>query len=326
MGSKLFQILFLKLANITFNEQLLENDFQILIRFLKQADRSHFMYRDFQARNIMIYKNEPWFIDYQGGRKGPLQYDLASLLFQAKADLPFEFRQQMLEYYIDELKNEVKTDRSPFIAFYYGFVLIRTLQVLGAYGFRGFFERKPHFVESIQYAIMNLSWLIENVELPLEMPELNRCLNEIIASDKSKTKKQTGEDLVVEINSFSYIYGQIPEDKSGHGGGFVFDCRSLPNPGRYAEYKQLSGLDKPVIDFLKKEPAVDLFNQSVSDMVCQSVDTYIERGFDHLMINFGCTGGQHRSVYCAEQLYSRLKGKYNIQMNLNHLMKDRWKQ
>jgi aminoglycoside/choline kinase family phosphotransferase len=319
-----FKYYYLRPTNIPFHEQALENDFGTLINFLSLAESDYFMYRDFQARNIMIFENQPWYIDYQGGRKGPLQYDVASLLFQAKADLPFAFREQMLEYYISQLKNHIFVDRDSFIPLYYGFVLIRTLQVLGAYGYRGYFEHKTHFVESISYALDNLEWLIENVEFSLEIPELKKCMVEMIRLGKQKKKKSGSENLIVEIRSFSYLQQGIPEDKSGHGGGFVFDCRSLPNPGRLDAFRKLSGLDQSVIDLLGSHADVDKFVDNVFRVVSQSVDKYIERGFNHLSVDFGCTGGQHRSVYIAERIYEKLKNKYNIRLIINHTMKDKW--
>jgi hypothetical protein len=276
------------------------------------------MYRDFQARNILIFNNKPWFIDYQGGRKGPLQYDVASLLFQAKANLPYEFRQQMLDYYIEKLGERIRINKPEFIRYYFGFVLIRTLQVLGAYGYRGYYEKKSHFIESINYALQNVKWLMLNVKFPIELPELFSCLKQITRTGSFLSEKKSSEVLTVEINSFSYKKSGIPKDKSEHGGGFVFDCRALPNPGRYDKYKQLTGRDLPVIDFLKKEPAVNKFLFNVYEIVGQAIDNYIDRGFDRLMVNFGCTGGQHRSVYSAENLYKWMKDKYDIKVLLKH--------
>ena len=319
-----FKYYYLCPTSIPFHEQALENDFQTLIDFLALAESDYFMYRDFQARNIMIFQDQPWYIDYQGGRKGPLHYDVASLLFQAKADLPFSFREQMLEYYISQLKHHVSVDRNSFVPLYYGFVLIRTLQVLGAYGYRGFFERKTHFLESIGFALDNLEWLFKNVEFSLEIPELTKCMEEMIRQGKKKNKKSGSENLIVEIRSFSYLQQGIPEDKSGHGGGFVFDCRSLPNPGRKEEFRKLSGLDESVKELLGNQAEVDAFIDNVFRVVSQSVDKYIVRGFNHLSVDFGCTGGQHRSVYCAERIYEKLKNKYNIRLIINHTMKDKW--
>lgn len=319
-----FKYYSLKFQNVLFHEEKLEQDFQTIIQYLSKANSNYFMYRDFQTRNILIHENKPYFIDYQGGRKGPLQYDLASLLFQAKADLPYEFRQELLEYYMDELSNYVEVDRKEFTEFYYGFVLLRTLQVLGAYGFRGYYEKKPHFMESLTYAIKNVDWLLENVEFKFEFPELKKSLRLLSENFKINQIKKSSKKLTIEINSFSYIYMGIPKDKSDHGGGFVFDCRFLPNPGRYPEYRELSGLDQQIIDFLQKEPVVDKFNQSVFDLAFEAIDNYIDRNFDHLMLNFGCTGGQHRSVYCAEKLYDKLCEKYDVKIELNHLMQDQW--
>ena len=319
-----FKYYYLKLAYIPFHEQALENDFKTLIDFLALAESDYFMYRDFQARNIMIFEDQPWYIDYQGGRKGPLQYDVASLLFQAKADLPYRFREQMLEYYLSQLKNYALVDRNSFIPLYYGFVLIRTLQVLGAYGYRGYFEKKTHFVESIGYALDNLEWLLKNVAFSLEIPELTKCMEDMIRHGRMRKKKSGSENLIVEIRSFSYLQQGIPRDKSGHGGGFVFDCRSLPNPGRLEEFRNLSGLDQSVKNLLGSYEEVDKFIENVFRVICQSVDKYIERGFNHLSVDFGCTGGQHRSVYVAERIYEKLKNKYNIRLIIDHTMKDKW--
>ena len=318
-----FKYYFLKLASVSFHEQKLEDDFNTLMDYLEGAYSDYFMFRDFQARNIMIFDDKPFFIDYQGGRKGPLQYDLASILFQAKARLPYKLREDLLNYYINSLKKYIEIDRKIFVDYYYGFVLIRTLQVLGAYGYRGYFERKSHFIESIEYAVKNLKWILENVSIPIDIPELTKCLNEITGQEKFKSKIKSGDFLTVEINSFSFKK-EIPQDESENGGGFIFDCRALPNPGRYEEYRQLTGKDKPVIDFLKKEPEVTRFLQNVFEIVDQSVDNYIERGFSNLMVNFGCTGGQHRSVYSAENLYLHLKSKYDINLKLTHKVIDKW--
>jgi len=310
-----FKYYYLKPSGIDFNEQRLEDDFQTLIQYLLKADNDYFMYRDFQSRNIQVIENEPWFIDYQGGRKGPLQYDIASLLFQAKANLPFQFREQMLSFYLNELKNEITLDEIKFSEFYYGFVLIRTLQVLGAYGYRGFFEQKPHFIESAKFAIQNLDWLLKNTKLPIEMPELDNCLKELVKETETKPHP---DYLTVEINSFSYKKSGIPKDTSGHGGGFVFDCRALPNPGRHIDYKVKTGLDKEVIDYFRDKKEIDVFIENVFAVANQSVSNYLERKFDHLMFSFGCTGGQHRSVYTAQKLYNYLRDKYPIKIKINH--------
>jgi RNase adaptor protein for sRNA GlmZ degradation len=202
---------------------------------------------------------------------------------------------------------------------YYGFVLLRTLQVLGAYGYRGFFEQKPHFVESAAYALDNARWLLEHTELPVPLPELTANLRKILDRD---TRTEPGTGLTVDISSFSYLKYGYPKDHSGHGGGFVFDCRGLPNPGRHPEYRHITGRDAPVIGFLEKEQAVSDFLEYVRRIVGLTVDNYLVRGFDHLSVNFGCTGGQHRSVYCAEQLYRYLRDHYRIRVNLSHKMLD----
>jgi len=315
-----FKYYFLKL-HIPFHEGRIEDDFDTLVNYLAQADSDYFMYRDFQSRNILIKDDRPYFIDYQGGRKGPLQYDLASLLFQVKADLSFELREYLLDYYISELSSVVTTDSESFKKHYYGFVLIRLLQVLGAYGFRGLIEKKPHFLSSIPFALKNLDWWLNHADLQLDMPELTSSLISLTRLTKYQPagKPSTGK-FTLSIRSFSYRHG-IPEDKNGHGGGFVFDCRALPNPGREERYQAFNGRDKIIIDFLEHKPDVIVFLNNAEKLISQSIDNYLERGFDKLEVNFGCTGGQHRSVYCAEEMAARLRSKYpGIIVETNHLM------
>jgi len=315
-----FKYYFLKLAKISFDEQKLEDNFDALTKFLLKADNNFFMYRDFQSRNIMIVDNEPYFIDYQGGRKGPLQYDLASLLFDAKANLPEQNRVELLEYYIDVVHEFINIDREKFLDFYYGFVLIRMLQAMGAYGFRGFYEGKTHFLKSIPYVIKNLDWFVNNTELPVKLPFLFEVLKKIVSSDELKKYNNDNENankLTAEIHSFSYKNG-IPIDASGNGGGFVFDCRAIHNPGRYEEYKDLTGLDAQVKKFLEERSGVNTFLENVFNLVDLSVEEYTVRNFNHLLINFGCTGGRHRSVYCAEKLAGHLQKKFDIRILLIH--------
>jgi aminoglycoside/choline kinase family phosphotransferase len=312
-----FKYYFLRLLKVPFNEHALENDFDRLILFLLKAESSFFMYRDFQARNILVHNGKPWFIDYQGGRRGPLQYDLASLLFQVKADLPFDFREEMLNWYLDCLSKHHKVDRTSFISYYYGFVLIRLLQVMGAYGFRGYFERRAHFLQSIPFAIENIKWWLENVKLEPQLPELMKALRTIAVTDVRTPFASPQEGLTVSVNSFSYKSGP-PIDYSGNGGGFVFDCRALPNPGRYEHFKSFTGRDATVIQFLEREPQVDKFISHVFKLVDQSVLEYQKRGFSSLQVSFGCTGGQHRSVFCAEKLSRYLEEKYSIHVTTYH--------
>ena len=312
-----FKYYYLKLANIHFDEQKLEEDYQLLINLLMTADRNFFMFRDFQSRNIMIHEGKLHFIDYQGGRKGPLQYDVASLLYQAKARIPENTRVELLSYYLDELEKRMSVDRKQFIKLYYAFVFIRTLQVLGAYGYRGFFERKSHFIESIPFAINNLTEILPKLEFLAEMPELKNSIDQIIHHHQSKQNYYNGHKLLVSITSFSYKKG-IPEDTSGNGGGFVFDCRAIHNPGRYKEYQKLTGKDREVIDFFAKEPEMHRFIEDSFKLVDAAVQKYISRKFTHLQVNFGCTGGQHRSVYCAENLAWHLNEKFDVDILLTH--------
>ena len=314
-----FKYYFLKLTKTVFDEQLLENDFNKFAEFLLSTDMNNFMYRDFQSRNILIKDEKLYFIDYQGGRKGALQYDVASLLYDAKADLPQKIRDELVEFYIQISINKTKINREEFLRYYHGYILIRILQAMGAYGFRGLYEKKVHFLKSIPFAIKNLNWLLDKKLLPDGLPELQKSLRNIINNNElSKFEYHESLDkLKVTINSFSYKQG-IPLDLSGNGGGFVFDCRALPNPGRLEKFKELSGRDKEVIVFLDNETAVKDFLENVIMISENSIKNYIERKFTSLIINFGCTGGQHRSVYSAEKLADYLKNKFDINVELNH--------
>jgi len=313
-----FKYYFLRLAGIPFNEQALEDDFGRLSRFLLTAPHDYFLYRDFQSRNIMIRDGEPFFLDYQGGRKGALQYDIASLLYDGKADLPPSLRQQFLDYYLDSLAGHISLDRAAFMEHYYAYVYVRIMQALGAYGFRGFFERKAHFLQSVPYALKNLRWLAENVRLPIALPALDRAFEAMIASPKFQTLSTTTPPLTVRIFSFSF-HREAPTDPSGNGGGFVFDARSLPNPGRLEQFRALTGKDAAVIDYLRQQEAVHPFFAAVLTLVDSIVAAYRQRGFQNLMISFGCTGGQHRSVYLAEQLANHLGAAQGVEIVLRHV-------
>ena len=312
-----FKYYFLKLAHIPFDEQSLEDDFEAFTHFLLETDREYFLYRDFQSRNIMLVNNEPYFIDYQGGRKGALQYDLASLLYDAKADIPVDIRKELLLYYMDELQKVIKVDTEKFTSYFYGYVYIRIMQALGAYGFRGFYERKEHFLQSIPFAIKNLEYLLGNIELPVKLPALTDAFYSLIKSGKLRKIDDKGKQLTVRVSSFSFKRG-IPVDESGHGGGYVFDCRAVENPGRYEEFRELTGKDRKVEEFLEAGKSMSQFLQDSFRMVDRSVENYLERGFTHIMISYGCTGGRHRSVYAAEKLMKYLKKKYNIRVILRH--------
>src|SRR6202030_3294319 len=313
-----FKYYFLRLAGIPFNEQALEDDFDSLTTFLLSADRDYFMYRDFQSRNIMLRDGQPFFLDYQGGRKGALQYDIASLLYDAKADLPPELRQHLLDLYISEVSRFVKIDRERFLHHYYAYVYVRILQALGAYGFRGFYERKAHFLQSVPYALNNLRWLMHNVKLAIALPTLMEAFNSMLASEKLQGLASEADNLTVRIFSFSFHRG-MPKDESGNGGGFVFDGRSLPNPGREERFKALTGKDAPVMEYLQQQENVHEFLASVLSLVDASVSSYRQRGFKNLMVSFGCTGGQHRSVYLAEQLAKHFRSRNGVEVAVRHL-------
>jgi aminoglycoside/choline kinase family phosphotransferase len=315
-----FKYYFLRLAGIPFNEQALEHDFSRLTKFLLSASRDYFLYRDFQSRNIMLRDGQPFFLDYQGGRKGALQYDIASLLYDAKADLPPDLRQQLLDHYLDSLAGFLDLDRSAIMQYYYPYVYVRIMQALGAYGFRGFYERKEHFLQSVPYALKNLRWLLHNVELPVALPTLMEAFKSMVASDKLRGLTNAAgktEKLTVRVFSFSF-HGGLPQDDTGNGGGFVFDGRSLPNPGREERFKTLTGKDAPVAEYLDQQESVQRFLASALSLVDDSVNTYQRRGFKHLMVSFGCTGGQHRSVYLAEQLAKHLRAKDGVEVVVHH--------
>ncbi len=313
-----FKYYFLRLAGIPFNEQALEDDFNRLIEFLLSAPRDYFLYRDFQSRNILLRNGAPFFVDYQGGRKGALQYDIASLLYDAKADLPPELRQRLLDHYLDTLARFVKLDRAAFLQHFYPYVYVRVMQALGAYGFRGFYERKAHFLQSVPYALKNVRWLLHHVNLRIALPTLMNAFHSMLASEKLLSLAAESENLVVRVFSFSF-HQTLPLDETGNGGGFVFDGRSLPNPGREERFKFLTGKDALVIDYLNQQESVHQFLAGVLSLVDASVSAYQQRGFKNLMVSFGCTGGQHRSVFLAEQLAKRLRARNGLEVVVRHL-------
>ena len=317
-----FKYYFLKLAKIPFDEQALEDDFQTFSDYLLAVDNNAFLYRDFQSRNVMLKDGKVYFIDYQGGRKGALQYDLASLLYDAKANIPEAEREELLEFYLDELSQYKQVNRDKFKALFGGYVLIRIMQAMGAYGFRGFYEKKEHFLKSIPFALKNLETLLARNTIQVKLPELFKVLKAVTESVFLKTISPSNDRLTVRISSFSYKKG-IPHDPSGNGGGFVFDCRAIHNPGRYLEYKHLTGKDPQVQEFLEEKSTIASFMESVISLVSQSVEVYSSRGFSHLCVSFGCTGGQHRSVYAAEKLAEYLRNNYPVTVVLQHVEQDK---
>lgn len=324
-----FKYYFLDTLRIPYDKQAMLDDFDALSTYLTRTQYKYFMFRDFQSRNILIENEQVHFIDFQGGMKGALQYDVASCLWQAKAELSEEWKDNLLTFYMDEVDQllEKPIDRITFTSQYNGYVLIRLLQVLGAYGFRGLFERKAHFLSSIPLALQNLRFFIQNKRVGIVTPEFDRILQLVVESDIinrfTPTQANADTPLKIEVKSFSYRKG-IPADDSGNGGGFVFDMRGILNPGRFDEYKTLSGLDKPVMDFLEQKTEMNNFLNSVWDLIDINVEDYLKRGFENLSINFGCTGGQHRSVFAAEQTARHLRNKYKIKVNLEHTNKANW--
>lgn len=313
-----FKYFFLKISGLSFDEQLLEDDFRILISRLMDASRDFFMYRDFQSRNIMIYQGSPYFIDFQGGRKGALQYDPASILFEAKTAIPTSKREELLEYYLQKLEVALPGSSEAFLERYYDFVLIRILQALGTYGLRGWVENKSLFLLSIPWAMKNLAWLMDNQKIPPGLKELPVLFSKMIASDElNYSFDDKPERLKIRINSFSYRK-RIPADLSGNGGGFVFDCRGIHNPGRYSEWKSLTGKDKEIERFFNERSDMKFFLKDVFSIVDRSIEAYQLNHYKHLQVLFGCTGGRHRSVFAAEKLALYLKGKDNLDVELEH--------
>lgn len=309
-----FKYCFLKATGLDFSEDKLEDDFQRMAAVLMESRTDTFMYRDFQSRNVMVRDGEPWFIDFQGGRRGPFYYDVASFLWQAKANIPEGLRHELLQDYLESVRKYIDIADDEFLGRLRHFVLFRTLQVLGAYGFRGYFEKKPHFMQSVPFALANLRALLH--EPFAEYPYLNDLLHRLVnmrqfADDMDRRK------LTVRVMSFAYKKG-IPNDATGNGGGYVFDCRAINNPGKYERYKSYTGLDSNVIQFLEDDGEVITFLDHCHALVDASVQRYIERGFTNLMIAYGCTGGQHRSVYCAQHTAEHIARKFNVKVELVH--------
>ncbi len=325
-----FKYYFLDTLQLPYDKQAMLDDFDALSTYLTRTENKYFMFRDFQSRNIIVKDDIVKFIDYQGGMKGALQYDVASLLWQAKAELNEQWKDSLLEYYMDQIDAllEKPVDRITFVSQYNGYVLIRLLQVMGAYGFRGLFERKAHFLASIPLALHNLKFFIDHKRMGIVTPEFDRILRLVVTDEMISRFEPIQADentaLIIEIISFSYKKG-IPADPTENGGGFVFDMRAIFNPGRFDEYKTLTGKDKPVQDFLEQRTKMNEYLNSVWDLIDIAVEDYIKRGFSHLMINFGCTGGQHRSVYAAEQTARHLRNKYKVKVKLAHTNSENWR-
>ena len=335
-----FKYCFLKTTRVDFNEFKLEQCFKSMAKHLSSEALNGFMYRDFQARNVMLTNDgEPHFIDFQGGRRGPLQYDLVSFLWQASSHFNSALREHLINVYLDTLQEYVNIDKTKFKASIAQWVLFRTLQVLGAYGFRGRYEQKKYFLDSIPSAIENLRDILKTKDA-CPYPYLNMVLCQLVDSPefnhnntvpKSSSQYDGKGQLKVRIFSFSYKKG-IPADNTGNGGGYVFDCRSTHNPGKYEPYKKLTGLDAPVIDFLENDGEILIFLESVYKLADAHVERYMQRGFTSLMFCFGCTGGQHRSVYSAQHLAEHLNEKYGIEVDITHreqnihtVLPSRWK-
>ncbi len=324
-----FKYYFADLQGIPYDRSGLMSEMELLSKDLGRVQPQTLMYRDFQSRNIMVSDGKIYFIDFQGCMQGPPQYDIASLLWQARAQLPGPWKEDLLNGYIKSL-NDLHVPRMDEIYFrrgYVQFVLVRLLQVLGAYGFRGLLQHKAHFITSISPALKNLQMFLADHPQTPAYPELRSLLEKISAPDMQEKYATSAHDeqpkLTVQISSFSYKAG-IPKTSGPHGGGFVFDCRGILNPGRYAAYKHLTGNDDMVRQFLERESKMPDFMNYVYALVSINVEDYIARGFEQLSVSFGCTGGQHRSVYAANQLANYLKTRYNVNSTVTHCNEERW--
>jgi len=318
-----FKYCFLKLSEVEFNEFKLQVDFESFVSELLKEDADTFLYRDFQARNVMLKDGMPYFIDYQGGRRGPIYYDVASFLWQASAKYSDDLRTKLINEYYHSLEYYIDAPECPkcyrgmtkaqFTERLHQYVLFRILQVLGAYGYRGLWEKKKYFIDSIPPALQNLKAEIERGTCD-QFPYLKEVCTNLINAWPKPFKH---DNLIVRVFSFSYKKG-IPEDVSGNGGGYVFDCRSSNNPGRYAQYKKITGLDQPVIDFLEEDGEILAFLDNIYPLVDFHTQRWIDRGFKDLQISFGCTGGQHRSVYSAQHVAEHLHEKFGVEVHLCH--------
>jgi len=323
-----YKYYFLDALRKPYDKQKLIEDFEALSNYLTHTEYKYFMFRDFQSRNIMVKEdNSVHFMDYQGGMKGAPQYDVASMLWQARANLPDGWKNNLLEDYMNsfEIITGQNIDKGIFRSQYNGYVLIRLLQVLGTYGFRGLFERKAQFLTSIPLALRNLRDFFQNQSLGISVPEFRKVLDMCVADEViqqfTPTQATAETPLVIKISSFSYRK-QMPTDDSGNGGGFVFDCRGILNPGRIDSMKTQTGRDKEVKDFLEQQTKMPEFLNSVFDIVDITVEEYIKRGFESLLVSFGCTGGQHRSVYAADAMARHLKNKFKVKVELDHWVQD----
>ena len=312
-----FKYYFLRLAGIPFNEQALEDDFARLTEFLLEADSNYFLYRDFQSRNVMLVEGQSVLSRLPGRAQGraAIRHRFAAVRRQGRsaAGTASATAGALPRY---AWRTFLPLDREKFLRYYYAFVYVRVMQALGAYGFRGFFERKPVFLQSVPYALKNIRWLLHNAKLPMELPALMEVFTAMLGSEKLQGFTPEPEKLTVRMTSFSFHRG-LPSDDTGHGGGFVFDARSLPNPGREEQYKPLTGKDAPVADYLNQQESVHQYFANVKSLVDASVSSYQARGFKNLAVSFGCTGGQHRSVYLAEQMAKHLRER-GVEVVLRH--------
>ncbi len=313
-----FKYCFLKGVGFELDEPALESDFETLCNLLLEENDNTFLYRDFQSRNIMWHNNKPYFIDFQGGRRGPIYYDVASFVGQTRAKYSDEVYEKMIDAYICSLRKYKEVNIDDFYKRLNIFRIFRLLQTLGTYGYRGLFERKKAFIDPIPATLNQIGKLLNDYKDAL--PYLSKVIRKI--KDLPRFKKSDYMGLTIDVMSFSYHRG-IPDDYSGNGGGFVFDCRAIHNPGRYEQYKKLNGTDAPVIEFLERESNICEFLDNVYSMVDNMVDTYMKRGFTHIQICCGCTGGQHRSVYSAEHIAKHIADKFGVRINVKHIMLNR---
>ncbi len=316
-----FKFMVLRLLKVHYNDLALEEQFQHLLDRLLETEHKYFVYRDFQSRNIMLFKNDLYFIDYQGGRRGSLFYDLVSLLYDTKLELTHEERMGLAKHYFNRTKHLHNLSFASFWDYVLLFALVRKMQALAAYCFRGIVENKVIFLSGLQKAFGQVMDIVKN---NLFQQEFTLLVDYISEAYRNLPYRRQKVEVSIEINSFSYLHGGYPPDEYDNGGGFVFDCRMLPNPGRLEQFAHRTGLDSEVASWLEVQPEFEEFIVSAFRMIYQAVITYQAKGYTHLQVNFGCTGGQHRSVYCAKKIAWLLGQFFDTEIVVYHRQKQSW--
>lgn len=311
-----YKYMFLKLIGAPFNEIKLERDFEALTRFLLDAGQEYFLFRDFQTANIMIRDGKPWYIDYQGGRLGAPQYDIASLVYDAKAYIPSGIREKTLERHLDLFAAATGKPRESLAKYSGAFTLIRLMQALGAFGFRGLHENKPTFSESIVPAVELMNDLLWGGKLHIDLPELTKASESVPLQRKYRILSHYQELVKINIESFSYVRGRSVNYDTGSG--FVFDCRGLRNPVLESDLRERTGLDPEVAEFFGNDDEAVAFAGDCSNIIRNTLPMMRRKGILEIHAAFGCVGGQHRSVWCAARVASMLSAMPGVTVTVNH--------